>query len=180
MTEYFIRYQREPLAEIGRMTGPNGTIAAQQLAEGQAILAIREQDYALGLLDLPVEPVRDDLWRQIKAHRAAVIDGGAPTPFGAVDSCETEDVPARTNIMGGVLAAVIAKMADAAFAKEWTMLDNSVQSFDADQMIAVGLAVMEHVNAAHDRARVLRAAVTAAESVAELLSIDIASGWPSL
>nr|WP_246343944.1 DUF4376 domain-containing protein [Sphingobium jiangsuense] len=120
------------------------------------------------------------MWRQIKARRAAVIDGGAPTPFGPVDSCETEEVPARTNIMGAVLAAVIAKMADAPFAKTWTMLDNSVQTFGADEMIAVGLAVMAHVNAAHDRARDLRAAIDAAEDAATLLQIDIASGWPSL
>lgn len=180
MTEYCIRYSLATGSELARFHGPEGVAKLQFVGESEGIIIVPAASFQLPLAEIPASEIRDVLWRQIKDRRSAVIDGGAPTPFGAVDSCETEDVPARTNIMGAVLAAVIAKMTGAPFAKSWTMLDNSVQSFDADQMIAVGLAVLAHVNAAHDRARELRAAIDAAEDAATLLQIDIASGWPSL
>ena len=148
-------------------------VAVQAVNEGEAAYEVPQE--VIALPELNPEPLRALLWQQVKAKRDAVIDGGASTPAGAVDS----DEKARDNIAGAALAALIAKGAGAAYSVDWTLLDNSVATFDADMMIAVGLAVMAHVNAAHDRARTLRSAIEAAADAAELLRIDIASGWPA-
>ncbi len=159
-----------------------GDASEQVLDAGMGIIAVSAASYdayAAGAASLPIAEIRSVLWQQVKARRAAARDGGAATPLGAVDSQETEDVPARTNILGTTLAATIAKMNSAPFAVTWTMLDNSEPTLDADQMISVGLAVLAHVNACYDRARSLRAQIDAAQDITELLSIDINAGWPA-
>lgn len=119
-------------------------------------------------------PLRPTIWGKVKARRDAVIDGGAPTAIGVVDS----DTLSRSNISGAVLGALIAQSASAPFSIEWTAKDNSVHTLNAAQMIALGLAVLSHVNAAHDNARALRIEIEAAADVPTLLTIDIEAGWP--
>lgn len=131
---------------------------------------------ALATSALNVEGNRSVFWQDVKTVREAHLNGGASTPFGAVDSNEV----ARSNITGAALAATLSKSVDQPFSVNWTMLDNSVEALDADQMIGLALAVLAHVNACHDRARALRGQIDAATDMAELLAIDIQSGWPSL
>lgn len=135
-----------------------------------------EGERALATSDLTVEGNRLIIWRMVRDQRDEHIDGGAMTPAGAVDS----DSMARSNISGAVIGALVAKTAGAPYSVTWTMLDNSTVTLDADGMIALGLAVLAHVNACHDRARQLRAAIESAADMAELLSIDVTAGWPSL
>lgn len=133
-----------------------------------------EGERALATDALTVDGLRMVIWEQTKAKRDAVIDGGAASALGVVDS----DAPSRSNISGAVLGALIAQSASAPFTIEWTAKDNSVHTLDAAQMIALGLAVLSHVNAAHDNARALRSEIEAAADVSTLLSIDIEAGWP--
>lgn len=172
--KYFLVYDTASGALRWRGQGDAGE---QVLDPGMGILPVSKaayDAYADGISALPIDEIRSALWSQAKTKRDKVIDGGAATPFGAVDSYEL----ARSNIAGAALAALIAKGAGAAYSVDWTLLDNNVVSLDADGMMAVGLAVMGHVNAAHDRARALRAQIDAAADVAALLSIDITTGWP--
>ena len=129
---------------------------------------------ALATSALTVDGNRLIVWADVKAQRDAAIDGGAATPSGVVDSDEL----ARSNVSGAALGALIAKSASAPYSVTWTMLDNSTVTLDADGMIAMGLAVLAHVNACHDRARALRAEIEAASDMAELLAIDVLAGWP--
>lgn len=115
------------------------------------------------------------IWEEAKVVREAKVDGGAPTPSGVVDS----DTLARSNIAGATLAATIARGANQPYSVVWTLQDNTTVTLDADAMIAVGLAVMAHVDACYSRGRVLRAAIDGAADMAELLAIDIEAGWPT-
>ena len=134
-------------------------------AEGQRAL---ETKY------LTVDGNRSIIWGAARKQRDDAIDAGAPTPFGAVDS----DEAARSNVSGAALGALIAKSANAPYSVTWTMLDNSTVALDADQMIAMALSVLMHVNACHERARELRAVIEAATDMAALLAIDVTAGWP--
>lgn len=125
---------------------------------------------------LTTEGVRYVIWSAAKDQRDLHIDGGALTPSGPVDS----DSEARSNISGAATGALIAKVSNLPYSVTWTMLDNSTATLDADGMLAMGLAVLAHVNACHDRARQLRTAIEAAATMAELLAIDVTAGWPSL
>lgn len=150
-------------------------LAAQQIVPVGFVLIIVPQviwDEGAATTNLPA--LQSAVWEQVKARRDAAIDGGATTPSGVVDS----DALSRSNISGAVLAAVIAQAAGAPFSMDWTLKDNSVVTLDAADMIAVGLAVMSHVNSAHAVARVLRATIEAATDVGTLLQIDITAGWP--
>ena len=131
---------------------------------------------ALATSDLSVDGNRLVIWRMARDQRDERIDGGAITPVGAVDS----DAEARSNITGAATGALIAKVSNLPYSVTWTMLDNTTVTLDADGMIAMGLAVLSHVNACHDRARQLRTAIESAANMAELLAIDVTAGWPSL
>jgi len=135
-----------------------------------------EGEIVLQTSALTVDGNRYVIWNAAKDQRDLHIDGGAMTPSGPVDS----DSEARSNISGAVIGALVAKQAGAPYSITWTMLDNSAAPLNADQMIALGLAVLAHVDACHDRARQLRAAIEGAADMAELLSIDVTAGWPSL
>lgn len=138
---------------------------SNQAGEGQRVLATSA---------LTVNGNRTVIWEQARDLRDVKIDAGAPTPFGAVDS----DEQARSNVSGAALGALIAKSANAPYSVTWTMLDNSTQTLDADEMITMALAVLTHVNACHERARALRVQIETAPDMAALLAIDVTTGWP--
>lgn len=133
-----------------------------------------EGERVLQTTALTVEGNRQIIWRAAKDARDAHIDGGAMTPSGAVDS----DSEARSNISGAVIGALVAKQAGASYSITWTLLDNSTATLNADQTIAMGIAVLAHVDACHERARQLRSAIESAANMAELLAIDVTAGWP--
>lgn len=141
-----------------------------ELLDAQA----EEGQRALATSALTVVGNRLIVWEQVRNLRNEKIDAGAPTPFGLVDS----DEQARSNVSGAALGALIAKSANAPYSVTWTMLDNSTVTLDADGMIGLGVAVLAHVNACHERARELRADIEAATDMAELLAVDVSAGWP--
>lgn len=171
--EYFIVYDLATGGVMLRGSGSTGTTAAQQPPAGMLALAL-PVDVWSGDLAGALPEVRLALWQQVKTQRDGVIDGGAPTAIGVVDSDELS----RSNISGAALGALIAQSASTPFSIEWTAKDNSVHTLDAAGMIGLGLAVLQHVSAAHDRARDLRAEIEAATDVPTLLQIDITAGWP--
>lgn len=130
---------------------------------------------ALATSALSVEGNKPAIWEEVKAIRAQKIDGGCATPWGIAETDELS----RSNISGAALAAVIAKSANSPFEITWTFADNSTQDLNADEMINLGLIAMQHVNACHVNARRLRALIEGATDMAELLAIDVSSGWPA-
>lgn len=179
MTYYFIG----PPGARPRLAVGTQAEAAAQILPGEVFLTAGQMgDYviaadgqALEPWVPPIEQARVARWMAVKALRDGRIDGGAPTPIGVVDS----DLLSRTNITGASVAAQVAKAAGAPFAISWTDKANAVHTLDADGMIMLGLAVMGHVDACHDRARALRTEIEAAVDHAALDAIDITTGWPS-
>jgi len=175
MTEYYSIYNFTTGGLLLRGSGPDGTAALQDLPTGYGMVLLPEAEWSKEWLAVSLEAAGTALWERVKVRRDAIIDGGASTPSGAVDSDELS----RSNISGAALAALIAKGAGAPFSVTWTLLNNNPVTLNADAMIAVGLAVMSHVNACHDKARSLRTAIEGAADTAALFQIDYLSGWPS-
>ena len=51
---------------------------------------------------------------------------------------------------------------------DWTLADNTVQTFNATELKQIGQALGAHVNACHVKARGLRDQINAAQTEAEL------------
>lgn len=107
----------------------------------------------------------------VKAKRDAVEWSGCATPHGPIDT----DPDSQRKIGGGSTAALVL---GAAFSKDWRMSDDTIVTLDNEQMIAVGLYVVAHVDACQQRKNALDAEIEAATTLAELDAIDIESGWP--
>lgn len=153
-----------------------------QVAAGEVFVPVEEPgDYLIsedGLRCVPrpktLDELRMEVWDRVKAQREAAIDAGAPTPHGAVDS----DTDGRSNVAGAALSANIALSSGQPYSITWTMLDNSTKTLNAVEMIEVGLAVLAHVDACHNKARAFRTEIEAAADEAALLAIDVTAGWP--
>lgn len=81
------------------------------------------------------------------------------------------DQTSQSKIQGAVQMALLAKSSGQPFSIEWTLADNSVRALNADEMIGVGLALGEHVNSIHIKARALKDQVAAAQTKEELDAI---------
>lgn len=103
----------------------------------------------------------------INRARDTAIDAGAMTPAGFIDT----NAQSRLLISGAVQTALIAAGIEQPFAVQWTLADNSVAALDGAATIAMGLAVSAHVDAMHQRARVLKTRIDEAATIAEVLAI---------
>ena len=114
-------------------------------------------------------------WRIARRLRDQAIEAGVTVPgLGTFDS----DDASRANINGAVTMALVAATLSQPFAIGWKLADNSVAQLDGQTMIGAGVAVGQHVAAAHAKAQALGLAIDAAGSFAELEAINIEEGWP--
>jgi hypothetical protein len=109
-------------------------------------------------------------WERIKLARAAHIDAGIVTPYGAFQTAP----PERQNIAEGVLLARTLTDLGQPVSIAWTLADNTVVTLDATAMVNVGLLLGSLVQQAHATARTLRAAVDAATTIEEADAVQ----WP--
>ena len=108
-------------------------------------------------------------WAQIKTDRIRAEDAGFTVEgLGKFQS----DADSRQKIVGAGLAAKIAKDEGAPYSVDWTPADNSVVTLNADQMIAVGQDLLVHLDAAHQRSRLLYQKIQDAETVEEVNAIQ--------
>ena len=107
----------------------------------------------------------------LKQARDTAEWSGVYTPLGRVDS----DPVSQRKVSG---AALMASIVGASFAVDWRMADNSVVTHDHDQIIAMGIAVGQHVAACQAHKNTVDAQVEAALNVEELELLDIETGWP--
>lgn len=105
-----------------------------------------------------LDEARAEAWARIKAARTAALDGGFLHDGRAYDS----DPDSRANIAGAAQGAAIAQAAGAPWSVTWTLADNTAAALDAAQTVALGLACLAHVDAAHAHARMRRAQIEAA------------------
>ena len=111
--------------------------------------------------------VREDRWREVKLLRTQhefstfVWDGST---FDA-------DAKSQQRIQAAVMAAMAAKAEGKPFSITWTLADNSVRTLGADDMIALGRAMSEHVARCHEAGRALRAAIAASDIEAVKMTV---------
>lgn len=117
----------------------------------------------------PLDQAKAKAIARINFDRAAFIDAGCVTPAGVVD---TTDVSIR-NIMASV---TMAQIAGADFQIVWRLLDNTEVALDAAGMIAVGVAVMAHVDGAMRHSWALKAQVNACTTTEEVEALAF-GGW---
>lgn len=109
-----------------------------------------------------------DRWDAMKLARAAAIDAPLATPYGTFDSGPAD----RTNITDAVLLARTLAGRGEEVAIDFTLASNATVTLDATAMENVGLLLGAKVQAAHARGRVVRAAIDAATTPAEVEAVS--------
>lgn len=90
-----------------------------------------------------LEAMRARQWAAIKAERSRLEYGGFTWDGSTFDS----DPDARARIMGAVIEA---QALGPDFSRTWRLADNSLRQLDAEQMLAVGIALGAHVGRVFD------------------------------
>lgn len=138
-----------------------------------------ERDWRWDLETRQMVPNLDGLrarrWDDVKARRDQAEWAGCATPLGRVDT----DPDSQRKAGGAVQMAMIAQAAGTTFALDWTMQDNSTVTHDAPAMIAMGVAIGQHVAACHEAALAKRGAIDAAATADEIASVGLDDGWPA-
>ena len=93
-------------------------------------------------------------WVEVRRERDVAEFGGFSWDGSRFDS----DALSQQRITGAVTLA----MMNSAFSIDWTLADNTARTLTAADMIAVGVALGQHVNACHETARVLRGEIESA------------------
>ena len=107
-----------------------------------------------------LQDFKDARWVEVRRERGRAEFGGFAWDGSRFDS----DALSQQRITGAVTLAVM----NSAFSIGWTLADNTVRTLNAADMIAVGVALGQHVNACHERARVRREEIEAALTAEEL------------
>lgn len=111
-----------------------------------------------------IDQKKSDKWDEIKASRS-------DQEFGAFDwgghsfDC---DESSQRRIQGAVQLAAL----DSSIVMDWTLADNTVQTFNGTELQQIGQALASHVNACHVKARGLRNQIDAAQTESELSVIS--------
>lgn len=155
-------------AFVNGIIPPGLRAAVDQVVQGSDLLSNAVPTADAGMtLDLARKKKRAD----IKAKRQEEEEGGFAVPgVGVFDS----DPASQTKIIGASVAAQKALHEGSTFSRTWTTADDGSVLLDAEQMLAVGMALMDHVDAVHQTARTLRVLIDQAETMEQLGAVD----WP--
>lgn len=107
-----------------------------------------------------LDDVKRERWELIKAQREKVINARLDTPYGAVDSGERD----RVNITNSVMMLQTLAGLGTPSTVQFTMADNSTAVLDTEKMVHIGLLLGQKIEAAHSKARLLRADIEAAQT----------------
>ena len=121
-------------------------------------------DYATKQWTVLLADQKDTKWEEIKSSRNEVEFG----TFVWNDYTFDCDEVSQRRIQGAVQLASL----DTNTVMDWTLADNTVQTFNATELQQIGQALGAHVNSCHVKARGLRDQINAAESEAELSVIS--------
>lgn len=118
--------------------------------------------------DRTLEQKRTGKWEEIKAARYAA-EFGVFTWDGKTFDCDPDST---TRITGAMQMAQFAISAGQAFSRDWILSDNTVATLDGSQMIAVGVALVNHVGAQYGKSTLLRTALEAATTAQEIDAVE--------
>ena len=137
----------------------NGVITEKGLKPS----ANHEFNYSSGKWEFNRLAAQDKKWMEIKLARSL-------QEFGTFDwngyTFQCNDVSQR-RIQGAVQLAML----DSTLTLDWTLADNTVQTFNASEFEAIGQALAAHVSACHVKARTLRAEIDAATSEEQIAAV---------
>ena len=174
---------------IGKGVGPQSILEEAAAASDFAILAngvsATEQTHYVedgALVEKPAKPSdehvfdyatkqwvydltnhRADKWAEIKQARDSDEFG---TFTWSTHTFQCDEVSQR-RIQGAVQLAQL----DSTTTLDWTLADNSVQTFNATELQQIGQALAAHVNACHVKSRTKRGEIDAATTQTELDAI---------
>lgn len=109
-------------------------------------------------------------WSELKLERDRREYSGFVWDGSGFDS----DTISQSRIQGAIQLAILAQQSNQPFSINWTLADNSTRVLNGAEMIQVGMALAQHVQALHETARILRAQVDAASTIEQLQSV----AWP--
>jgi hypothetical protein len=126
---------------------------------------------------VPIDHLKNDARRSAKAHRDARQEGGCTVPSGK--RVQTDAAKSQPLIALFVAEAREAKAAAAPYGVHFRMQDNTEELLDADGMIAIGVAVSNHLRDCHAAAKAIIDQIDAAVDEVALKAIDITAGYPA-
>lgn len=158
---------------------PKHVVPSAQLVTVDALPA----DYAPGryaydggfVLNEDITDARAALLTRINERRDELETAG----FTYLDKPLDSDSRSVQRITTAVQAAQVAVAVGQPFALDWTCADNSTLALDAQTMLGMPVALAQHANALHQHSRSLKTLAEAAETSADLASINIMDGWPA-
>ena len=131
--------------------------------KGDAPHATAQFDFAAKAWSYDLGRHKEFAWLDIKKardeHEFGVFEWG-----GYTFQC---DEVSQRRIQGAVQLAAI----DATMTLDWTLADNSVQTFTAAEYVQIGQALANHVSGCHERGRILRQEIDAATTLEDLEAI---------
>ncbi|QDP58956.1 MAG: hypothetical protein Unbinned2819contig1003_42 [Prokaryotic dsDNA virus sp.] len=121
-------------------------------------------NYDTAAWELNLDEAKAQAWDNLKLDRDAQEFGAFSYNAWMFDA--DADSQARIN------SAAQAAMIDDTFDAIWTLADNTTQALTATQLKELCKALSNHIKAAHDRGRIVRAQVEAATTIQELEAIS--------
>lgn len=138
----------------------NGDVFRKPIQESK----YQEFNYETNQWEFSLSYSRQSKWDDIKAARTAQ-EFGSFEWGGYTFQC---DEVSQRRIQGAVQLAML----DPALTLDWTLADNTVQTFTAAEFEAIGQALAAHVGQCHERGRILRQEIDAATSEQDLEAIS--------
>ena len=121
-----------------------------------------------------IETLKRTRKKMVEHLRDTHIYSGVLTPSGFVDS----DANSIRNIQGAHQLASLSKMTQQPFTMDWRLVDNTEVTLDADQMIAMGNAVLAHIQGCYAHSWNLKEQVDQATTEEDIEAITVGAGWP--
>jgi hypothetical protein len=119
----------------------------------------------------PLNALKLAKWAEIKAERERREYGTFTASTGQTIDI---DQASQTRLQSVYNLAVDAKASNTDFSIDWTLSDNSVVTLNANQVIALGKQVYQHIGTLHTTARQLRNQILAATTAEQARAIQ----WP--
>lgn len=164
--------------------------AEEQLRTGEAVIPMADGDDTThyiadgDLVPMPAQPaphfafdwgakawydprtlqqLREEKWAEIKTAKTTAEQGGFCLGSYKFDS----DEKAQISLQRAALTAQL----NANFSTRWTLADNTTAELDAQALLAVAVALGEHMSRQHEHAAELRGRIEVTNTAAELQQI---------
>ncbi len=173
-SHYDINYITEKLAQAGVTNHyGHGTV------DGGLLIVYRAQDFDAVQVVLDAYPVSyaDDVLRLKMMSDLAALRWQKQQGFLFNGSPMKSDPETISSLTATVLLMDVNP--DSPQTRRWKVGPSTWQTFDRNTLVAIGTAAAAHIQLCFDREEELMEQLLAAETVNDLLEIDILEGWPS-